>query len=57
MAVGLYEEHDGWFQQALGFTIREALHAVRVAMGLSAWRRQQVLPQAGGDSGDKSART
>jgi hypothetical protein len=57
MALGLYEEHDGWFQKNLGFTIREALQAVQAAMGLAAWRRQQVLPKAEGDREDNSART
>lgn len=57
MAVGLYEEHDGWFQETLGFTIREALHAVHAALELSAWRLHQVLPKTAGDSADKSART
>jgi hypothetical protein len=57
MAGGLYGEHDGWFQKTLGFTIREALQAVRAAMGLSAWRRHQVVPKTEGDSADNSART
>ena len=57
MAVGLYGEHDGWFQETLGFTFREALQAVHAAMELSAWRHHQVLPKTAGDGGDNSART
>jgi hypothetical protein len=57
MAIGLYEEHDDWFQKTLGFTIREALHAVHAAMRLSAWRRQEVLSKAENNSGDNSTRT
>jgi hypothetical protein len=57
MAVGLYGEHDGWFQHTLGFTIREALQAVQAAMELSAWRRHQVLSKAESDSVGNSART
>ncbi len=42
MATSLYEEHDEWFQKALGFTIREALTAFHAIGNLLAWRRQQV---------------
>ena len=57
MAVGLYGEHDAWFQQTLGFTIREALHAVRATMNLSAWRRHQVLSTVDRADEDQAART
>ncbi len=57
MAVGLYAEHDGWFQKTLGFTIREALHAVETVFRLSAWRRGQVLSSLEGDREDAKART
>lgn len=57
MAVGLYGEHDGWFQETLGFTIREALQSVKAAVELSAWRRHQVLPKTTGDGADSSAQT
>jgi hypothetical protein len=46
MAIGLYEEHDTWFRENLGFTIREALNAMQCAMALSAWRRGQLLPNS-----------
>lgn len=57
MAIGLYAEHDAWFQRTLGFTISEALHAGKAAMRLSEWRRGQVLSDLGGDGEDKDART
>lgn len=57
MAVGLYAEHDAWFQRTLGFTIREALHAVRAAMNLSAWCRHQVLSAANRADEDPTTRT
>ena len=40
MATGLYREHDEWFKNTLGFTIRDALHAFHAVMALSAWRHQ-----------------
>lgn len=57
MAIGLYAEHEAWFRRTLGFTISEALHAVKAAMRLSEWRRGQVLSNLAGDRDDRNART
>lgn len=57
MAAGLYAEHEAWFQRTLGFTIREALHAIQAVVRLSEWRRGQALSNLGRDSEDRSART
>jgi hypothetical protein len=57
MATGLYGEHDEWFGRTLGFTKREALHVVQVAMELSAWRRYQVLSNVDDASEDPSRQT
>jgi hypothetical protein len=57
MAVGLYAEHDAWFQDTLGFTIRDALLAIETVFRLSAWRRGQVLSSLEGDLEDTKARS
>jgi hypothetical protein len=56
MAIGLYAEHDAWFEKTLGFTIRDALHAVDSVFRLSAWRRGQVVASLEGDRDDVRAR-
>jgi hypothetical protein len=57
MVLGLYSEHDAWFQRNFGFTVKEALLAVDRIFRLAAWRRGEVLSKLEGDRGDENRRT
>jgi len=56
MALGLYGEHDAWFQAKLGFTIGEALLVVDRVFRLAAWRRGEVLSTLEADRDDENRR-
>lgn len=43
ISLGLYQEHDTWFRNNLGFTIAEALHAVHAVTHITASRYQQTI--------------